>query len=300
MKKLSIAIIAIFTMCIILAGCSNSKTAEKDPSTIRIVTSFYPIYISTINVAGGVEGVEIINMTKPQTGCLHDYQLTPGDMATLEKANIFVANGAGMESFLDKVLQQNSHLTIVDASKDIELLASEDSKEQNPHVWLSVPKAIQQVKNIEAQLIEADPKHKDSYKANAEAYIEKLEALNREMHENLDNLPNKNIVTFHEAFPYFASEFGLNIIKVIEREPGTEPTPNELADTISEIKGLNNRVLFTEPQYSPEAAKTIAHEADARIYILDPVVTGTADESAKDAYINAMHHNMDILKEALK
>ena len=119
MKKLSIAIIAIFTMCIILAGCSNSKTAEKDPSTIRIVTSFYPMYISTINVAGGVEGVEIINMTKPQTGCLHDYQLTPGDMATLEKANIFVANGAGMESFLDKVLQQNSHLTIVDASKDI-------------------------------------------------------------------------------------------------------------------------------------------------------------------------------------
>ena len=120
------------------------------------------------------------------------------------------------------------------------------------------------------------------------------------MHANLDNLPHKDIVTFHEAFPYFAKEFHLNIIRVIEREPGTEPTPKELEDTIAEVKKLPVKVLFTEPQYSPLAAKTIAEATGAKIYELDPVVTGEATPDAADAYLTAMRKNMEVLKEALQ
>ena len=295
MKKL-ISLLLLVIMCFMALGC-DSKQAEKKDFTI--VTSFYPMYIDVINITKDVEGVKVINMTKPQTGCLHDYQLTTEDMKTLEQADVFVANGAGMESFLDKATKQNKNMKVVEASnyKDINFI--KDGDEDNPHVWMSVTYSIAQVKAITAALCEADPAHKDAYRKNALDYCMKLEKLKKEMHEELDDLPNKDIVTFHEAFPYLAKEFKLNIVSVIEREPGTEPTPQELETTIAKVNTLPVKVLFTEPQYSPAAAETIAKETGAKIYQLDPVVTGEANLEAMDAYISAMKKNMNILKEAL-
>jgi len=289
----------LIALCLLLTGCGGTNTAGggKDGS-VHIVTSFYPLYIAPPNITQGIDGVTVTNMTKPQTGCLHDYQLMTEDMKTLEKADAFVINGAGMESFLDKVIKQQKSLKVIDASKGIDLL--KDGDEENPHVWLSVTDAIAQVKNIAEQLKAADPKHADAYEKNAAAYIKKLEALKTEMHAALDTVPNKDIVTFHEAFPYFAKEFGLNIISVVEREPGTEPTPAELQETIEQVKALPVKVLFTEPQYSPSAAETIARETGAKIYTLDPIVTGEANEQALNAYIDTMKKNMETLKTALQ
>ena len=296
MKKLLQLLVLVF-MCFMALGC-DSKQAEKKDFTI--VTSFYPMYIDVINITKDVEGVKVINMTKPQTGCLHDYQLTTEDMKTLEQADVFVANGAGMESFLDKATKQNKNMKVVEASnyKDINFI--KDGDEDNPHVWMSVTYSIAQVKAITAALCEADPAHKDAYRKNALDYCMKLEKLKKEMHEELDDLPHRDIVTFHEAFPYLAKEFKLNIVSVIEREPGTEPTPQELETTIAKVNTLPVKVLFTEPQYSPAAAETIAKETGAKIYQLDPVVTGEANLEAMDAYISAMKKNMNILKEALQ
>ena len=299
LKRKNMLFCLLASLCLLLTGCGGTNTAGggKDGS-FHIVTSFYPMYVATINITQGVDGVTVTNMTKPQTGCLHDYQLMTEDMKTLEKADAFVINGAGMESFLDKVVNQQKNLKIIDASKGIELL--KDGDEENPHVWLSVTDAILQVKNIAEQLKAADPKHADAYEKNAAAYIKKLEALKAEMHAELDTVPNKDIVTFHEAFPYFAKEFGLNIISVVEREPGTEPTPAELQATIEQVKKLPVKVLFTEPQYSPSAAETIARETGAKIYTLDPVVTGEANDQALNAYIDTMKKNMETLKTALQ
>nr|WP_315409961.1 metal ABC transporter substrate-binding protein [uncultured Selenomonas sp.] len=299
LKRKNMLFCLLASLCLLLTGCGGTNTAGggKDGS-FHIVTSFYPMYVATINITQGVDGVTVTNMTKPQTGCLHDYQLMTEDMKTLEKADAFVINGAGMESFLDKVVNQQKNLKIIDASKGIELL--KDGDEENPHVWLSVTDAILQVKNIAEQLKAADPKHADAYEKNAAAYIKKLEALKTEMHAELDTVPNKDIVTFHEAFPYFAKEFGLNIISVVEREPGTEPTPAELQETIEQVKKLPVKVLFTEPQYSPSAAETIARETGAKIYTLDPVVTGEANDEAINAYIDTMKKNMKTLKTALQ
>ena len=290
----------LLVLSIALVGCGGAdKAAEKKTAEpFRIVTSFYPMYVATINITDGVDGVEVYNMTKPQTGCLHDYQLMTEDMKTLEKADAFVINGAGMEDFMDKVTEQQKKLKVIDASRGIELIHDEEG--DNPHVWLSVTEAIAQVRNIADQLKEADPAHADAYEKNAAAYIEKLTALKTEMHAALDNVPHKDIVTFHEAFPYFAKEFNLNIIGVVEREPGTEPTPTELQETIEQVNSLPTKVLFTEPQYSPAAAETIARETGAKIYTLDPVVTGEAAPQAKNAYIDTMKANMKVLKEALQ
>lgn len=290
----------LLVLSVALVGCGGTdKPAEKKTAEpFRIVTSFYPMYVATINITDGVDGVEVYNMTKPQTGCLHDYQLMTEDMKTLEKADAFVINGAGMEDFMDKVTEQQKKLKVIDASRGIELI-HDDEEGDNPHVWLSVTDAITQVRNIADQLKEADPTHAAAYEKNAAAYIEKLTSLKSEMHAALDTVPHKDIVTFHEAFPYFAKEFNLNIIGVVEREPGTEPTPTELQETIEQVNALPTKVLFTEPQYSPAAAETIARETGAKIYTLDPVVTGEATPEAKNAYIDTMKKNMQVLKEAL-
>ena len=293
MKRIC-CLLSVIMAALIIAGCGGGKKKEG----IQIVTSFFPMYVATINVTDGIDGVNVRNMTAPQTGCLHDYQLSVEDMKHLEDADIFVVNGGGMESFLSKVTESKKKLQVVEAAKDIPML--KDAEGPNPHLWVGITCYIQQVKNIADQLAKADAKHADLYKKNAEAYIAKLNRLKQDMHAKLDPLKNRKIVTFHEAFPYMAQEFKLEIVDVVEREPGTEPTPQELEALIKQVKGMPVKALFAEPQYSPAAAETVARETGAKIYQLDPCVTGEAKPENKDAYLKAMAKNADVLAEALK
>jgi zinc transport system substrate-binding protein len=299
---------AVFISAVVLTGCGRSAgntTGETAGSPeiggveFNIVTSFYPVYVATINITKGITGVAVKDMTKPQTGCLHDYSLKPDDLKTLERADAFVINGAGMEAFLDNVIAQQKNLKIVEASRGIKLL-KDRSGVDNPHVWVSITNAIIYVNNIASQLSALDTAHADGYKANAAAYVQKLEALKKDMHNTIDGLKTRDIITFHEAFPYFAQEFNLRIAAVIEREPGSEPTQKELGGIIETIQKSGIKALFVEPQYSSKAADTISRETGAKVYELDPVVTGDEDADAYDAYLNAMGQNKKTLQEALK
>lgn len=322
-SKLPKLLTLIITTSFLFIGCNNNVDSnKKTEDTLNIVTSFYPLYISTINITKDIPNITVTNMTKSQTGCLHDYQLTPQDLKTLEKADILVVNGAGMESFLDSIISQYPNLEIVDATKGLTLLEddthshddhdhdhdSEDEHseddghdhEYNPHVWVSVTGNIEEVKNIASQLEDLNPENKEAYESNTNTYVSKLEELKNEMHAELDNLPNRDIITFHEAFPYFAEEFNLNIAGVIEIEPDSEPSAKEIEEIINTIKSKNINALFTEPQYSSKIAETIATETGATVYELDPIVTGDSNPNAYDDYINKMKKNLDVLKEALK
>ena len=124
------------------------------------------MYIFSLNVAKDVPNVKVINMTKPMTGCLHDYSITTDDMKTLDGAQVFVTNGADMESFMDKVTEQMPNLKVIDSSKGIELIKSEGDEGYNPHLWVSISNAITQVKNIGEQLATLDPNNAQKYKAN--------------------------------------------------------------------------------------------------------------------------------------
>ena len=284
---------------LLLPGCAGRGTSAPAEAAFTVVTSFYPMYIETINVARDVPGVRVVNMTRPQTGCLHDYQLTPDDLKTLESADAFVVNGAGMESFLQDVIDQHKGLAVVEASRGIELYR-DATGELNAHLWVSVTNCIAQVRNIAAQLAALDKANAARYAANADAYIAKLEALKTEMHARLDGKKNREIITFHEAFAYFAKEFNLDVAAVIEREPGTDPTPRELAGIIDTVKQTGIKALFAEPQYSTKAAEAIARETGATVYTLDPGVTGEAKPDAYDAYIDVMKQNLDELDKALQ
>lgn len=277
-------------LVLMAAGLIGAATVAS-AAPFRVVTSFYPMYVATLNLVAGVEGVEVVNLTQPFTGCLHDVQLTPAEMVKLSGADALVINGAGMESFMGKALEVVAKERVIEASDGVELL------DENAHVWLSVSLHLKQVENIAAGLERLDPAHAAGYRANAAAYTAKLEALRDRMREGLRDLSRRDIVTFHEAFPYFAKEFNLKIAAVIEREPGAEPSATELAETIDLVRASGVKALFAEPQYPARAAESIARESGARVYTLDPAVTGPMDA---DAYIRIMDANLRVLEEALK
>lgn len=302
MKKINFLIILLI-LSLALIGCKNTQTIED--SKLNIITSFYPMYIATANIVDGVEDVTLECLASPEVGCLHDYQLTVNDMKKLEAAEVFVINGGGMESFLDKAISVYPELQIINASTDILEEHHEEHHEhdhehdhgENPHIWVSISLYVEQVKNITEELKRIDENNATIYEQNANHYIEKLLVLKNEMHEKLDLLPNRNVVTFHEAFEYFAEEFNLNVVAVIEREPGTSPSARDLVEIVDTIKELNVNAIFVEPQYLKTAATTIANETNVNTYELDPAVSGVFE---KDAYEKIMIKNLNVLEEALK
>lgn len=265
----------------------------QDTGGIRIVTSFYPVYIMALNVTRDIPGVAVVNLTPSVTGCLHDYALTTKDMKKLAHAQVFAANGAGMESFLDRVIAQFPQMKVITISDGISLLKGAGG--DNPHVWVSISHAITQIQTLTESLARLDPAHAAAYRRNGADYVGKLAALRDRMKRELAPYAGRGIITFHEAFPYFAREFGFHIAAVIEREPGSEPGAKELAATIDQVRESGIRVLFSEPQYPSLAAQTIARETGARVYILDPAVSGP---DTPDAYLEIMEHNLDVLKNA--
>jgi len=276
-----------------LAGILALPARADEP--LRVVTSFYPVYVATLNISAGVPGVEVHSLTSPHIGCLHDYQLTAGDVRQLADADLLLANGAGMETFLGKVKEQSPSLRVVEVSEGIPLM------DGNPHVWVSFEGASRQADNIAEALALAAPEKADTFRANAATYKAALAALDEKMKSSLAPYAGTPIVTFHEAFPYFARDYKLDLVGVIAREPGTEPSARELADTIGLVRERKVKALFAEPQFADKSAQVISRETGVKVYELDPVVTGPSEPSeARGAYLRAMEKNLGVLQEALR
>lgn len=300
---------ALLCAAVCLTGFSGCGTPAKESSRLKLLASFYPIAIMALNITDGVEGVAVESMAQQQTGCLHDFQMTTADMKKAETADAFLINGAGMEGFLDKISDQLPELPVIDSSTGIPLIASgedhhhdggeghdHDQEDYNPHLWVSITNCMEQVRNLSEGIIALDPEHEAEYRENTETYLEKLSALRDKMHSALDHVKNKDIITFHEVFPYFAEEFGLHIAAVINREPDSQPSAKELADTIRLVRETGVKALFVEPLYPETSADIIAAETGAQVYVLDPAVSGEWD---KNAYLTAMESNLQVLEQAL-
>ena len=299
MKKLLTLLLAL--MLLSVPALASAET---------VVTSFYPIYLFALNLLDGVDGVEVTNLTEPTTGCLHDYQLQTGDMKTLARADAFLINGAGMEGYLEGVFEAFPTLPVVDASTGVELLedcSDHDHDEHdghdhdhayNAHIWLDVQNAILMVNNLADGLIAALPQRADAIAANRDAYVARLTTLDAEIDAALSTVSRKDIITFHEAFPYFAHAYGLNVAAVISRDPDDALSPRTLAELCKTVESLGAPPLFVEPQYEDKAAQTISRETGAAIHTLDPIVTGPA-AAPLTHYEDMMRQNLAVLLQAL-
>lgn len=296
-----------FLLLLTLLPLGPCLSAEQDITTV--VASFYPIYIMAKNVLKDVEGVHLTTMTAPATGCLHDYQLLISDMRALSKAEIFLINGAGMETFLPDLLPQFPDLQVVDCSQGVALLCTEENHEHekhdhhdhdhgeyNAHIWLAPKNAMQMTENIAAALSACLPRAADQIRKNADDYIVRLAALDRELAAEIALLPRREIVTFHEAFPYFAAAYDLHVAAIVALEPESPLSPRMVEDVVERVLQAGNPPLFAEPQYQSPALSAISRETGAPVFILDSLATG---EDSYTAYEDAMLKNLQVLKKAL-
>ena len=310
-------------ICLLLAlsfvfagGCVGVSNDVEKTEKITIATSFYPVYIFTLNIVDGIDAFEVKCMAEQNIGCLHDYTLTSKDVRLLNDATALVINGAGMESFVEDAYKNVDDLFVIDSSTGIELLCGEtvhrdngdshnDGKshnhshdhENNSHIWLSVENAKIQVENIKNGLSEQFPEYRYLFFKNYEAYIKRLEALEEIQKEYSSMITDKKVITFHKAYDYLAMDLGFQVVACIESDEGGEPSAKKLAELAEHINEDKICALFIEPQYTGSAAEILKNETDINIYIINPVTSG---EASLTAYEDIMKENYELIFKAVK
>lgn len=296
MKKSKYMFVFLMLLAITLAGGIFTGAyirldgQRQGQEGIHVVTSFYPVYIAALNVAKGSPGVVLENLSEPQSGCMHDYQLTPQDMILLSKADLFLVNGGGIESFLADVGKSYPQLAIVKASEGIDLPDG-----GNAHVWMDTRYYAGMVQSIAEALEEADPANAGLYQMNAEDYCGKIQKLTDEMEEVRVAAEGKPVVIFHEAYEYVAGELGMDTVYCLDLDEERQISAYEVAKVMDEISQNRVAVVFAEELYGKDMGDTVEAETQAKVCYLDALVRG---DYRADSYLSAVQENIDVLKQA--
>lgn len=249
-------------------GCSGDSPGED---RIGVIVTLLP-QVEFVEAIGG-DRVEVTVMVPPGADP-HTYELTPGQMKKVSRANLYAKVGSGVEfelSWADKLIAMNRDMRVVDCSQGIELIEGVGDHEggMDPHIWMSPRLAGIMVGNICLGLISIDPENRAYYEANRDAYLEKLEALDQEIRRGLAGIRNRTFMVYHPAFGYLAREYGLTMLP-IEAE-GKDPSAADLGRLIAQAKEQGIKVIFAEPQFNPQSARVIADEIGGRVILIDPL-----------------------------
>src|ERR687884_681614 len=281
---------------------SIAATSNVNTSKIKVVASFYPVYEFVKKVGGDKvdESVLVPIGAEP-----HDFDPTIQQIQAVESAAMLVYSGAGMEStWIDKVNPKFA----VDTSKGIHLLTSNDPQihaPTDPHIWLDPILAIRQVKNIRDGLSKVDPNNAAYYDQNAQKFLGQLKSLDASIRGNLSssNCAKRDFIAFHNAFSYFAKEYGLNQHSVHEGlTPEGEILPQRLVKVVQLAKNLGINIIYSEDLIDPRSSQAIADEIpNGKVMILSPIEGINKQEQQKGVgYLEKMYENLAALKEGLQ
>lgn len=293
MKKRNIIIVIAIVLVLLLAiviGNLNKKP-ENESHNLKIVTSFYPIYIMTLNITNGVSGVEVSNMAENYTGCIHDYTLTTTDLKKFENANIFIQNGHDMEQFSQKIIDSYPNVQMIDSSSKITDFV-QDGDEINPHFWTSIDNYILQVEEITERLKVIDTKNSDLYEQNKNAYIQKLQDLKNE-YQNYDFKDNL-VVSLNEAFSYLFKFIGVNETLIETDHEQSSLSAETVKAVIEKMKELGIDTIVIGQNDDDQNANLISSETGAKVYRLNDAMSG---DNSLNSYIDIMKENLEVLKE---
>ena len=324
-NKYVFVLIMLITILVVSFGFTNiyvSQHQQTEDEDFVVVTSFYPMYIATMNVIGDTEGVTLKNLSEPQTGCLHDFQLTPADMKLLSTADVFVINGGGIESFMEDVAKQYPDLVIIEACKDIDLLCEDEAHghvheedtgnsdthdnddvhadhnhDVNAHAWMSVANYRKQVDNIAKGLAEIAPDFSESFLANARIYDGKLEELQVEQEALLTLTQGTEVILFHCAYDYVAEDLDLEAAFCMDLDEERQVSAVEVAEVLEVIEHHGIKYIFAEALYGTDMCEMVQKEADVEVIYLDPLNRG---EYVGDSYIEGMRKNLKLVGEVFQ
>ena len=288
---------AILVVSFGFTGIYVSHTQDNQDEDFVVVTSFYPMYIAAMNVIGDTNGVTLKNLSEPQTGCLHDFQLTPADMKLLSTADVFIINGGGIEAFMEDIATQYPDLIIIEACEGIELLSDDHEHEgANAHAWMSVELYRKQIENIAKGLTRANPENSASYLANQNIYDGKLSELQQLQEEIRQFFADENeVIMFHCAYDYLALDYDLEVAFCMDLDEERQVSAGEVAKVIDVIKNHGVKYIFAEELYAKDMCNLIQKEVAVEVIYLDPLTRGEYDA---DSYLNAMKENMNRLEKA--
>lgn len=317
-NKYVFVLVMLLSILVVSFGFTNiyvSQHQQSEDEEFVVVTSFYPMYIAAMNVVGETEGVTLKNLSEPQTGCLHDFQLTPADMKLLSTADVFIINGGGIESFIEDIAKQYPELVIIEACEGIELLCEEDAHghehddeesdeshenhihDVNAHAWMSVANYRKQVENIADGLVKSAPKSSESFLANAGTYDRKLEALQDEQEALLTLTKGKETIMFHCAYDYVAEDLGLEVAFCMDLDEERQVSAGEVAEVLEVIEHHGVKYIFAEALYGTNMCEMVQKEADVEVIYLDPLNRG---EYEADSYLEGMRNNLKQIYEAFQ
>jgi ABC-type Zn uptake system ZnuABC Zn-binding protein ZnuA len=279
-------------------GSGGSETAPGEPNRLKVVTT------TTVfaDIAQNVGGTRVIatSIVPPGVGP-EDFEPRPDDARTLSDADLIVSNGVGLDDFLDRLLDSTGE----DAPR---LVLGEGiptmtvDGEENPHFWLD-PTLVREyyLPAIARKLVEIDPDGRDAYEANVAAYGNQLDVLDAELKQKADEIPraNRKLVTFHDAFPYFARHYGFELVGVVLANVGQEPSAAELAALVQKVRAAGVKAVFSEAQFSPRLAQTLADEAGIR-QVVTTLYNDALGPAPADTYPGMMRWNVDHIVAALK
>lgn len=329
MKKNKYIFVLIMLLAIALAGgiftTAYVKMEEQDTTKgkLNVVTSFYPIYIATENVVGDNSDITLQNLSEPQTGCMHDYQLTPQDMILLSNADVFIVNGGGIESFLSQVAESYPDLTIIKATDGLELLSEEESDtheeeehthgedeheeehehnhedehnhgDENAHAWMDTELYAGMVENIANGLSKVDTEHEQVYQDNAGEYCAQIQELTNQVNELKQELSGQDVIIFHEAYAYVVKQYGMNVAYCLDLDEERQISAGEVASVMEHIKEHQVSVVLAEELYGKDMGNTVEKESTCQVYYLDSLVRGTYE---KDSYLKTMQENINLMKQ---
>lgn len=291
--NMKVLVFILVLMMNIFTGCTNDKE-NVIHNKIQVAASFYTM--AEFARAVGGDYVEVITLV-PDGVEPHDWDPSPRDLTRLGHAQIFVYNGL-LEPWAQQAMEALSERSIyaVQAGEGLYMRADKN----DPHVWISPKRAITEVQRIKEALCTVDAKHADIYERNSAAYIEKLQALDKQLIMLGQNAPKKKFITAHAAFGHLADDYGLEQLAVSGLSPEAEPTPADLQRLINIVRKENVHYVFFETLSSPKIAQLLAGETGAKAAVLDPI-EGLDEDGRKQNlnYLTIMQANIDALKKAL-
>lgn len=302
MKKMLACLCALV---LLLSACGGGAPAAEDNS-LHVLATTYPVYLLTTAVTEGAEDVEVSLLVNQATSCLHDYTLTVNDMKAIEAADIIIMNGGGLESFMSDALAA-SDAPVVECAAAVELLeqCGQDgdhgheghSHEHDPHIWMDPVNAAAMAECLGAELAALDSGNAERYQTQAADTARQLLDAGEQWSQTLSGLKNRQLITFHDGFQYFAARFDLELLKSIEEEEGSEASASEIKEIVSLVEQYRIPAIFTETNGSDATARTIARECGCAVYTLDMLMSG--EGTGLQPYLTAMERNIDTIVEAL-
>lgn len=299
-SSLTVVGFAFMLVCAIAALFFYAPRLEVSTGRPAVAATIFPLYDIVRNVAG--DGVDV-TLILPPGAEPHSFEPTPSTIREVSGSAATYAIGHGIDDWVDPVLAAGSSVKVTvnrgialrESAETVALAESEEVEHgpTDPHYWLSVPNGIRIAETVADDLAHRFPANADAFHANVAAYRARLEALDADMRSALADLERREIVTFHDAWAYFAAEYGLRIVGTFEPAPGREPTPRALTLLRDTVRTHGVRTLYVEPLFSDMAIASFAADQKLRIAAIDDI----GGAPGRDSYESLLRYNAYTIAE---